>query len=172
MRRRASHVEHGTVQRRQPDLRGVPSDMVLKLVEDFEKASYAADDEAALRAARALVDVMKRSPLIVHLSPFHPYGIENPHLAKALVHIVCLGQHIGPVRKFRLSVEESKDGKKCEVSVTIPDLRDRADSEEEWLVRKVMEADSRLAQRTDRQAELLTGVGVTVERERIDGVSE
>lgn len=135
--------------------------MILKHVEAFEKAT---DDAAALRAARALVNELKRSPLAVHFSTVHPDDRMRPHLSRAVVHVMCLGQQVQPVRRLRLSLWENNE---YDVTMLIPDVGDPGDTDEERLVKEIMEADSSLAQRTARTAELLEGVGVKVDRERI-----
>ena len=136
--------------------------MVLRHIEDFENAK---DDASALRAARRLVDALKQSPLSIHFVPIHQGG--RPHLTNAVVHAMCLGQMIQPVKRLRVSLWEDNS----EVAMLIPDVTDPKDSEEERIVKEVMEADSFLARRTDRMAALLEGVGVKVDRDRFSAMA-
>lgn len=135
--------------------------MILKHIEAFEKAT---DDASKLEAAQALVNILRRSPLIVQFSNVHREDMTRPHLVRTVVHIICLGRQVQPVRRLRMSLWEDSE---YDVSMFIPDVSDPEDTEDEKLVKQVMEEDSSLAQRTERMVELLEGVGVKVERERL-----
>lgn len=131
--------------------------MLEKLVRNFESA---ADDQAALDAARAIVAHLRGAILLIDMSPMEGDKVLN--VRTATTRVFCRGRRIGPLYDLEMKLAPESNS----VTVYLPEVQGH--NEQERMVRKVMEDSPPLVRETDEQEDLLQAVGVRVVRHPID----